>query len=143
MSTVPTSLVLCVRYSDPRAAIDWLCSAFGFSRHFVVEGEDEEIAHAQLTCGSGMVMIGPWQDDEFGAHQSVPEQFAGKVTASAYVVVEDVDAHHDQALAAGARIVIALRDEAHGGRAYSCRDQEGHLWTFGSYDPWASGVEAG
>jgi uncharacterized glyoxalase superfamily protein PhnB len=20
---------------------------------------------------------------------------------------------------------------------YSCHDPEGHLWTFGSYDPWA------
>jgi uncharacterized glyoxalase superfamily protein PhnB len=22
------------------------------------------------------------------------------------------------------------------GRDYTCRDLEGHVWTFGSYDPW-------
>ncbi|HZF33304.1 MAG TPA: glyoxalase, partial [Candidatus Angelobacter sp.] len=28
-------------------------------------------------------------------------------------------------------------DEDYGGRGYSCRDPEGHLWNFGTYDPWA------
>ena len=37
---------------------------------------------------------------------------------------------------AGARIVIDIKDEDHGGRGYSCRDPEGHLWNFGTYDPW-------
>jgi transposase len=33
---------------------------------------------------------------------------------------------------------IEIRDEDYGGRDYSCRDPEGHVWNFGSYDPWAS-----
>ena len=41
-------------------------------------------------------------------------------------------------IAAGAEIVIEIRDEDYGGRHYSCRDPEGHVWNFGSYDPWAS-----
>ena len=39
--------------------------------------------------------------------------------------------------AAGAEIAIDIKDEEHGGRAYSCRDPEGHVWNFGSYDPWS------
>jgi uncharacterized glyoxalase superfamily protein PhnB len=27
---------------------------------------------------------------------------------------------------------------AQGGRDYTARDLEGHVWTFGTYDPWAS-----
>ena len=37
-----------------------------------------------------------------------------------------------------AEIVMEIEDAGHGGRGYSCRDPEGHLWNFGSYDPWAA-----
>ena len=37
---------------------------------------------------------------------------------------------------AGAEIVVEIEDHPHGGRGYSCRDPEGHLWNFGTYDPW-------
>jgi len=40
-------------------------------------------------------------------------------------------------VAAGARIVIDIADQPYGGRGYACRDLEGYLWWFGSYDPWA------
>ena len=41
-----------------------------------------------------------------------------------------------QAKAAGAETVIDIADQDHGGRAYTCRDPEGHVWNFGDYDPW-------
>ena len=41
------------------------------------------------------------------------------------------------AQAAGAEIVIDIKDEDYGGRGFTCRDPEGHVWSFGSYDPWA------
>ena len=28
------------------------------------------------------------------------------------------------------------RDQDYGGRDYTCRDPEGYVWTFGTYDPW-------
>ena len=37
----------------------------------------------------------------------------------------------------GAAIVMEPEDQGHGGRLHACRDPEGHLWNFGSYDPWA------
>jgi uncharacterized glyoxalase superfamily protein PhnB len=37
---------------------------------------------------------------------------------------------------AGAEILIPVRDEEYGGRSFSCRDPEGHLWTIGTYGPW-------
>lgn len=59
-------------------------------------------------------------------------------TGGFYLVIDDVDAHAERARAAGAQIVIEPRDRAHGGRDYTCRDHEGHAWTFGTYDPWAT-----
>jgi uncharacterized glyoxalase superfamily protein PhnB len=132
----PPRIIPTLRYQDAPAAIEWLCRAFGFERHFVVPGENGTIAHAQLTFGNGMIMVGSARDDEFGRLQKTPAQVGGVGTQSAYIIVPDVDAHHARAVAAGAAVTMAPRDEDHGGRFYSCRDPEGHLWNFGSYDPW-------
>jgi uncharacterized glyoxalase superfamily protein PhnB len=129
-SVIPT-----LRYRDAAAAIDWLCRAFGFARHLVVPGENGSIAHAQLTFGRGMIMLGSARDDAFGALQKPPGA-GGVSTQSAYIIVSDADAHHACAVAAGARVVYPLTDEDYGGRGYSCLDLEGHLWNFGTYDPW-------
>jgi uncharacterized glyoxalase superfamily protein PhnB len=131
------SIIPTLRYRDAVAAIDWLCRAFGFEKHLVVPDEQGGIAHAQLTYRNGMIMLGSQRDDAFGKLQTTPECAGGVGTQSAYLIVPDADAHHARAVAAGARIVYAIRDEDYGGRGYSCRDPEGHLWNFGTYDPWA------
>ena len=126
-----------LRYRDAAAAIEWLCRAFGFERHLVVPGEEGTIAHAQLRFGNGMIMLGSARDDELGRWLVPPREAGGDGTQSAYVIVADPDAHHARAVAAGARIVLPLVDEDYGGRGYSCLDPEGHVWSFGSYDPWS------
>jgi uncharacterized glyoxalase superfamily protein PhnB len=47
-----------------------------------------------------------------------------------YVLVEDVDAHHDRAKAEGATIVEELVDLPFGHRRYTCDDPQGHGWSF-------------
>ena len=131
------TIIPTMRYRDAAAAIEWLCTAFAFEKHLVVPGEGDRIAHAQLTNGSGMIMLGSAGDDAFGKLQAPPDPHR-PVTQSPYIIVEDVDAHYARAKAAGAEIVIDIRDEEYGGRGYSARDPEGHLWNFGSYDPWRS-----
>ena len=116
--------------------IDWLCDVFGFARHLVVEDGAGGVAHAQLTRGDAMVMLGSARDDAFGALQTTARALGG-VSQSAYLVVKDVDALCDRARARGAEIVQEPRDEEYGGRAFVCRDPEGQIWSVGSYDPWA------
>ena len=53
-----------------------------------------------------------------------------------YFVVADIEEHFKRAKEAGAAIELEIKDYEHGGRRYSCRDLEGHVWTFGTYDPW-------
>jgi uncharacterized glyoxalase superfamily protein PhnB len=125
-----------LRYRDAAAAIDWLCRAFGFERHLVVPGENGGIAHAQLTMGNGMIMLGSGHDNDYDKLLVRPEDIGRRVTQSSYVVVADPDAHYRTAKAAGAEIVMDIVDQDYGGRGYTCRDLEGHVWSFGSYDPW-------
>jgi uncharacterized glyoxalase superfamily protein PhnB len=131
-----STIIPCLRYRDAPRMIEWLCQAFGFERHLVVEDGKGGIAHAQLTLGPGMIMLGSARgDDAFGRLQSTPAALGG-TTQSPYLVVRDADHAYRQAKAAGAEIVMEIKVEDYGGRAFSCRDPEGHLWNVGSYDPW-------
>ncbi|MDH4609806.1 VOC family protein [Pseudomonas sp. BN102] len=132
-----STAIPCLRYRDAPAAIAWLCRTFGFVEHLVVAEQDDSIAHAQLNLGGGMVMLGSVRDNEYGRQLQQPDEAGGLGSQGIYLVVADVDAVHARALAAGATIVLPLKDEDYGGRGFSCRDPEGHLWSIGSYDPWA------
>ncbi len=130
------TVIPCLRYRDAPGAIEWLCRAFGFEKQLVVPNEDGTIAHAQLSFGNGMIMLGSVIDSEFGRLMRQPDEIGGGETQTAYVIVSDADAVYVQAKAAGATIVLDIKDEDYGGRGFSCRDLEGHLWTVGTYDPW-------
>lgn len=132
-----STMIPTMRYSDAAAAIEWLCEAFGFEKHLVVPGEDGTILHAQLVFGNGMVMLGSARTSDFDNLHKLPNG-PGGVSQSPYIIVEDADKHYSRAVAAGAEIVMEIKDEDYGGRGYSCRDPEGHVWNFGSYDPWAA-----
>ena len=130
------NIIPTMRYRDAPAAIEWLCRAFGFERHLVVPGENGTIAHAQLTFGNGMIMLGSTRDGGYDRLVKQPSEVDGAETQAPYIVVADADAHYQRAKAAGAEILMDIEDQDHGGRAYTCRDPEGHVWNFGSYDPW-------
>lgn len=129
-------IYVALRYDDARAAIAWLVEAFGFERQMVVEGPEGTIAHAELSIGSGVIMLGSAADNPFGMKS--PRALGG-VSMSIYVAVEDPDAHYERARAAGAQIARELEDMDYGSREYSAWDLEGHLWSFGTYRPTGGG----
>ena len=133
-----STVIPCLRYRDAPKAIEWLCTVFGFEKHLVVPNDDGTIAHAQLTFGNGMVMLGSVTDvdNEFGRLTRQPDEVGGMETQSPYLIVADADEVYRQSKAAGAKIEIEIKDEDYGGRGFSCRDLEGHFWNIGSYDPW-------
>ena len=132
-----TTIVPGLRYRDAPAAIEWLCRVFGFEKHLVVPGDNDTIAHAQLSFGNGMIMLGSVREDEHGRLIKQPDEIGGAETQSSYVIVTDADAVYESARNAGAEIVMEIADQDHGGRLFSCLDLEGHLWNIGTYDPWA------
>jgi uncharacterized glyoxalase superfamily protein PhnB len=125
-----------MRYKDAPAAIEWLCRVFGFEEHLVVPNPDGTIAHAQLSFGNGMIMLGSARPDEYGRLLAQPAEIGGRETQTPYVIVSDPDAIYARAKASGAEIVTDIHDADYGGRFFSCRDLEGHHWNFGSFDPW-------
>lgn len=138
-----------VYYLDPHAGIDWLCRAFGFEVRLKVEGEGGRVQHAELVLGDGLIMIGHASaegaagaqhakaDDKDQVRQQFasPRQLGGKHTQGLAVFVDDVDAHHSRALAAGAEIFRPPETTDYGAeywadRTYGARDPEGHVWWF-------------
>jgi carbohydrate kinase (thermoresistant glucokinase family) len=131
------TIIPCLRYRDALAAIEWLCRAFGFEKH-AVYADGETVHHAQLTFGNGMVMLGSADNrSAWGKRMVQPDEIGGRETQACYVIVADCPAHYARAKAAGAVIEDELETKDYGGSGYSCRDLEGHLWSFGDYDPWA------
>ena len=132
------TIIPALRYRNAPAAIEWLCKVFGFEKHLVVPGESNTIAHAQLSLGSGMIMLGSIHDGPHDKLLKQPDEIGGFETQSPYIVVPDADAVYARAKAVGAKIVMEIKDEDYGGRGFSCRDLEGRLWNVGTYDPWAT-----
>jgi uncharacterized glyoxalase superfamily protein PhnB len=68
-----------LRYRDAPAAIEWLCQTFGFEKNLVVPNDDGTIAHAQLSFGNGMIMLGSVlkNETEFGRLMKQPDEIGG------------------------------------------------------------------
>lgn len=106
-----------VPYSDPAKALEWLERAFGFEPHEVSKDDEGTIVHAEMRYDTGVIMFGK----------------PGSPPASLYVAVDDADAHHDRAKAAGAEIVTEPTDQDYGSRDYAAKDLDGNTWYFGTY----------
>jgi uncharacterized glyoxalase superfamily protein PhnB len=131
------TVIPALRYRDAPAVIEWLCDNLGFEKHLVVPDDKGGIAHAQLSFGNGMIMLASIRDSEFGKSMKQPDEIDGAETQSPYLVVNDADVVYERVKAAGGEITIEIKDEDYGGRGFSCRDLEGHIWNVGTYDPWA------
>ena len=94
-----------IRYRDPDAAIEWLGRAFGLTERVVYRDDSGKVMHAELELDGSMIMLG--QADPAGWMGGGAPQPLGS-TVSLYVVIEDPDAHHDRAVAAGATVVREL-----------------------------------
>jgi uncharacterized glyoxalase superfamily protein PhnB len=116
-------------YRDVRAAAEWLANAFGLEPRNMELSNADEIPHAELVYGQGVVLVQEERPAELhGSH-------AGK--GWIYVTVNDVDNHYERAKAAGAPVLNEPHGSAANGgmRGYSTRDLEGNLWTFGTVRP--------
>ena len=110
-SVPPATVVPVLAYEDVAEATDWLCNAFGFRVRLGIAEH-----RAQLVYGDGAVIV--------------TEGAAAGAGHSVHVRVEDVDAHHERAAAAGAEILSPPTDYPYGERQYSAADPGGHSWTF-------------
>jgi len=118
-----------LHYENPEAAIRFLTEAFGFRELVVHKGLDGSITYVELEFGGAHIGFGPTSD------RSSPFDLG---PVGVYVALDDPDAHHERAVAAGVEIVMGLTDSDHGSRDYAARDPEGNVWCFGTYRPGTS-----
>lgn len=135
-----STIVPCLLYRDAPAMIEWLCAVFGFSKKAVYMDGDK-VAHAELTLGSGMVMVASIPDadsDRLWAKLiRQPADISLAETQSPSLQVDDPDAVYARVNKHGGSIELDIEDKGYGGRGFVCRDPEGHLWAVGNYNPWA------
>jgi len=117
-------------YADATSAIRQLTEAFGFTEASVYEDEDGKVVHAELVHGNGAVMLG-----SKGTGSRFDEAMKSAGPTGVYVVVDDVDAHHQRAVDHGAEVLMPPTDQDYGSRDYMARDIEGNIWSFGTYAP--------
>ena len=111
-------------YRDAPAAIEFLCKALGFKENFRLEMDDGAIGHCELEYQGHIVMLA----SEFPSMNLVsPQDLPGR-HSQVMLYVDDVDAHHERARAAGATITQAVADQSYGDRNYRLVDPEGGRW---------------
>jgi uncharacterized glyoxalase superfamily protein PhnB len=127
-----------IGYEDAAGAIDWLERAFGFrERRDARSEEDGKITHAELELQGARIYLSTppcyasprtLQAESEAARRSYDNPW---VIDGHFVEVDDVDAHHERARAAGATIIRELDEPGIGLRIYTAEDLEGHRWMFG------------
>ena len=118
-----SNLYVRLAYEDEAAAVAWLCRAFGFRERERKENPGGSLL-VWLELSGGVVMV-----SRTGYGLSSPRELGG-VSHKVNVYVDDVDAHHAAAVAAGAVIERELETVPYGERRYEAFDLEGHRWHF-------------
>jgi len=112
-------------YDDPARALDFLVNVFGFEERFRMPGPDGSVLHAEAGYRDNVVMLGAAKREEVASPRNLPA-----LHALVLCYVDDVDAHHARAKAAGANILAEPEDQFYGDRTYRVEDPEGHQWYF-------------
>jgi uncharacterized glyoxalase superfamily protein PhnB len=115
-------------YADAPGALEFLAEAFGFIERYRMDMPDGSVGHAEIGLGDQVVMIA----SEWHAGGVVSPLRLPALHAQIFVRVDDVDAHHARARAAGATIAAEPADQEYGERTYRAIDPEGQRWIFGA-----------
>jgi len=110
---------------DVVAEIEFCKATFGAVEAVRRPGPDGTVAHALVTIGPAMVLI----EGEWPTLASRAPQPDGSSPVVIYVYVEDVDTVMERAVAAGARVLLPVKNQFWGDRTGRIVDPSGHVWT--------------
>jgi uncharacterized glyoxalase superfamily protein PhnB len=139
--SIPRSTVIPeLGYADVNAAAEWLVRAFGFTVRLRIASH-----RIQMNIGDGAMVITELPGDRtpsaalsadrdsgsgFRAESSKATAYSADLAHGVMVRVADVNAHHQRAVKAGARILRPPEDYPYGERQYAAEDCGGHRWKF-------------
>ena len=108
-------------------AVDFYTAAFGARELHRMPGDDGRMMHCHLVINGGSVML----NDDFPEYRGGQEAGAPQ-GVTLHLQVEDADALWQQAVAAGATVLMPLEDQFWGDRYGQLRDPFGHRWSVGA-----------
>ena len=111
---------------DARAAIAFWEKAFGAVQTSLNVDDTGKVRHAEVRVGDSPVMLA--ETFEFNGISAAAPAAIGRTSMHLYLYVPDVDALFAQAIAAGAREVMAVADQNYGDRSGGVVDPFGHVW---------------
>ena len=133
-SSVVMPMLVC---RDVAAAIDFCKTTFDAVELGRRPGPDGTVAHALLTISGAMVII----EAEWPTLASRAPQPDGSSPVVIFVYVENVDKVVERAVAAGAKVVLPVKNQFWGDRTARIMDPSGHVWTIATRVEETSPVE--
>ncbi len=94
-----------------------------------VTPDGKSLLHADLQIGDSRVLL----NDEFPQMGAVSPLALNSTPVTIHLYVEDVDSLYQQALGAGAKVVMPLADQFWGDRYGVVEDPSGHRWALASH----------
>lgn len=123
--TVTSSLVV----SNSKDAIEFYKKAFDAIEINQYPTPDGKIMHAQIKIGDSFVFLA----DEFPEMSTRSPTTLGGSTTSLHLYVEDADKIFNQAIEAGAKVVMPIMDAFWGDRFGMLTDPYGHSWAISTH----------
>ncbi|MBI3213345.1 MAG: VOC family protein [Mycobacterium sp.] len=126
----PATVIPHLVVSDAAAAIDFYTKAFDAVEQGRIPGPDGKLVHAALNLNGAWIYL---NDDfpEMSGGKSMTPTALGGTPVTIHLEVTGVDAKFQQALDAGATVVVPLEDQFWGARYGVVADPFGHQWSLG------------
>lgn len=115
---------------DAAAAIDFYVKAFGAVEMGRVPGPGGKLVHAAVQINGSTVMLNDDFPEMNDGKASTPSALGG-TPITIHLTVADVEQKFQQAVDAGATVIMPLADQFWGDRYGVLRDPFGHHWSLG------------
>jgi len=122
---------------DAAGAIEFYKKAFAATEVMRIPGPGGKIGHAEVRIGDSPVML----TDEYAEMNFLSPRARGGSTVHIHLYVKDVDAMVERAVAAGAKLLRAVKDQFYGDRTGSLEDPYGHVWHIATHKEDLSAAE--
>ena len=126
MHTITPHLIV----RDATRAIDFYRKAFMAEVRGVHHAPDNKVMHAELMIGNSMLFLA----DEFpGMGTCSAPQTLGGTSITLNIYTNNVDQLFNQAVSAGATVIMPLMNQFWGDRYGQLKDPFGHTWALGQH----------
>jgi PhnB protein len=113
---------------DAAAEVAFCVGAFGAIEISRRPAQDGGVVHATLKIGDAIIMV----HSETSHLASRSPNLDGSSSVVLYLYLQEVDAAVEQAVTAGARILLSPADQVWGDRVGRILDPAGHVWNIAS-----------